>query len=145
MAENFITTLSSLSPARQNIIIANAQANGQTPEEYLVSRGGVNPVTGKYGDSYDPAVDLTDAEYLAAIQGKTGAAAGAAINAAVEAKRLANAPKPNPVFDAPLTPKVTTTTTTGTTSTATSSERANTIAVLQDRFNPYTASYLAGL
>ena len=86
MADNFVTTLASLPSGTQRVITANAQSQGISPEAYLASRGGVNPVTGKYGDSYDPTRDLTDAEYKAAIAGKTGPAIGAAINAATAAK-----------------------------------------------------------
>lgn len=89
MADNFVTTLASLPSGTQRVIAANAQSQGISPEAYLASRGGVNPVTGKYGDSYDPARDLTDAEYKAAIAGKTGAEIGAAINAATAAKNQA--------------------------------------------------------
>ena len=89
MADNFVTTLASLPSGTQRVITANAQSQGISPEAYLASRGGVNPVTGKYGDSYDPTRDLTDAEYKAAIAGKTGAAIGAAINAATAAKNQA--------------------------------------------------------
>jgi len=89
MADNFVTTLASLSSGAQRAIIANAQSQGTSPEAYLASRGGVNPVTGKYGDSFDAKRDLTDAEYKAAIAGKSGAALGAAINAATAAKNQA--------------------------------------------------------
>ena len=82
----FVTDLSALSAANQRVISANAASQGVTPDQYLASRGGVNPVTGKFGDSYDPTRDLTDAEYKAAIAGKTGAALGAAINEATAAK-----------------------------------------------------------
>jgi len=81
MAENFVTNLSQLNPSSKSVIVANAKASGQTPEEYLVSRGGVNLVTGQYGDAYDPATSLTDAEYLAA-----SASGGAGINAATTLK-----------------------------------------------------------
>lgn len=86
MADNFVTDISALSAANKRVITANAASQGLTPDQYLQSRGGVNPVTGKYGDSYDPTRDLTDAEYKAATAGKTGAALGAAINAATAAK-----------------------------------------------------------
>lgn len=89
MAENFITTLASLPSGIQSAIAANAQSQGISAEAYLASRGGVNPITGKFGDSYNPAKDLTDAEYQAAIAGKTGAAIGAAIGAATSAKNQA--------------------------------------------------------
>jgi len=71
MSENFTTNLSKLNADSKSVIIANASASGQTPEQYLASRGGVNLVTGQYGDAYDPATSLTDAEYLAARAGGT--------------------------------------------------------------------------
>ena len=86
MADNFVTNLSELSSGIQRVIASNAASQGLTAEAYLASRGGVNPVTGKFGDSYDPTRDLTDAEYRTAIAGKTGAALGAAINTATAAK-----------------------------------------------------------
>jgi len=86
MADNFLTNLSGLSSTTQRVIASNAASQGLTAEAYLVSRGGVNPVTGKFGDSYDPNRDLTDAEYKAATAGKTGVALGAAINTATAAK-----------------------------------------------------------
>lgn len=89
MADNFVTTLASLPTGTQRVIAANAQSQGVSPEAYLASRGGINPVTSKFGDSYDPTRDLTDAEYKAAIAGKSGAALGAAINAATAAKNQA--------------------------------------------------------
>jgi len=89
MADNFVTDINGLNAATKNVIAANAESQGLSASEYLASRGGVNPVTGKYGDSYDPNRDLTDAEYQAAIKGKTGAALGAAINEATAAKNQA--------------------------------------------------------
>jgi len=86
MADNFVTSLSALPKATQSVLAENAKSQGVTAAEYLASRGGVNPVTGKYGDSYNPKTDLTDAEYLAATSGKSGIAAGQAINAAIQAK-----------------------------------------------------------
>jgi hypothetical protein len=86
MADNFVTNLSELSSGTQRVIASNAASQGLTAEAYLASRGGVNPVTGKFGDSYDPTRDLTDAEYRTAIAGKTGAALGASNNAATAAK-----------------------------------------------------------
>jgi len=86
MAENFVIDVNALSATNKRVISANAQSQGLTPEAYLASRGGVNPVTGKFGDSYDPNRDLTDAEYKAATAGKTGVALGAAINTATAAK-----------------------------------------------------------
>ena len=84
--EIFNTEMAKLSATNQNIIKENAQNQGLTAQEYLLSRGGVNPVTGMYGDSFNPAVNLTDAEYKTAIAGKTGAAQGAAVNAAQQEK-----------------------------------------------------------
>ena len=85
--EVFNTDVSQFNTDIQNILRENAQSQGLTAQEYLLSRGGVNPVTGKYGDSFDPQLDLTDAEYRAAIAGKTGVAQGEAINAAQKAKQ----------------------------------------------------------
>jgi hypothetical protein len=86
MPDNFLTDLSKLSSGVQRTIAANAESQGISAADYLESRGGVNPVTGKYGDSYNPKTDLTDAEYQAAIAGKSGTDAGAAITAALRAK-----------------------------------------------------------
>jgi hypothetical protein len=86
MADSFVTDLSGLDATTKKVIAANAESQGITAEQYLASRGGVNTVTGKYGDSYVATRDLTDAEYLAAVAGKTGVARGAAINAATAAK-----------------------------------------------------------
>jgi hypothetical protein len=82
----FTTDINSIPAARRSVLEANAQGQGMTAAEYLASRGGLNLVTGKFGDSYDPAKDLTDAEYTAALKGKTGIERGAAINAATAAK-----------------------------------------------------------
>jgi hypothetical protein len=76
----------------QTLAIAKSNAApGQTAEEYLASRGGVN-AAGYYGDSWNAELNLTDAEYMKALSdakaaGKTGAALGAAINAATQAKQ----------------------------------------------------------
>jgi hypothetical protein len=86
MAEKFNVKLSELSPTNKSVIEANAASQGISAQQYLESRGGVNPVTGMYGDSFNPATDLTDAEYKAAIAGKTGIAQGQAINAAQQEK-----------------------------------------------------------
>jgi hypothetical protein len=82
MADQFLTDINSLSKGTQEVLAANAKSQGITAEEYLASRGGVNPVTRKYGDSYDPNLDLNDAEYMAAVAGKTGLDQGKALNAA---------------------------------------------------------------
>ena len=52
----------------------------------IEARGGVS-ASGYYGDSWSAANNLTDAEYRAAIAGKTGVDQGKAINAATQAKR----------------------------------------------------------
>ena len=86
MAEKFNVKLSELSPTNKSVIELNAASEGISAQEYLTRRGGVNPVTGMYGDSFNPAFNLTDAEYKAAIAGKVGAAQGAAVNAAQQEK-----------------------------------------------------------
>jgi hypothetical protein len=86
MADQFSTDLNDLSKAARGVIEANAKSQGITAQEYLESRGGVNPVTKKFGDSYNPNFDLNDAEYTAALAGKTGLATGQALNAARAAK-----------------------------------------------------------
>ena len=86
MADNFNVKLSELSPLDRSVIEANAASQGISPQQYLSNRGGVNPVTKKFGDSYNPAFDLTDAEYIAAVSGKTGVAQGEAINKAQREK-----------------------------------------------------------
>ena len=64
---------------------AAALARGTVTKEQLEARGGIN-ASGYYGDSWNPETSLTDEEYAAAAAGKTGAALGAALNAAVAAK-----------------------------------------------------------
>jgi hypothetical protein len=68
---------------------AAAIAAGVATRAEIEARGGVS-AAGYYGDSFNPATSLTDAEYAAAIAGKTGAAQGAAINDAVNKKMLAS-------------------------------------------------------
>jgi hypothetical protein len=80
----FTTDIESIPVARRKNLEANAQSQGMTAAEYLASRGGLNLVTGTFGDSYNPDKDLTDAEYLA-IKAK-GGKVGAALNAATAAK-----------------------------------------------------------
>jgi hypothetical protein len=80
----FTTDINSIPVSRRKNLEVNAQGSGMTAAEYLASRGGLNLVTGKFGDSYDPAKDLTDAEYLA-IKAQ-GGNVGAAINAATDKK-----------------------------------------------------------
>jgi hypothetical protein len=89
MAEQFSKEIKSLSKSNQEILAANAKSQGMTAEEYLASRGGINPVTNMFGDSFDPNKSLSDAEYKAAIAGKTGLERGKAINAATSAKMQA--------------------------------------------------------
>jgi len=89
MADQFSKEIKSLSKSNQEILAANAKSQGMTAEEYLASRGGINPVTNMYGDSFDPNKSLSDAEYKAAIAGKTGLERGKAINAATAAKMQA--------------------------------------------------------
>jgi len=101
MAEKFNVKLSELSPANKSAIEANAASQGISAQEYLTSRGGVNPVTGKYGDSYNPIFDLTDAEYKTALAGKTGVAQGQSLNAAAEAKRQSVLGASGTAFKAP--------------------------------------------
>jgi hypothetical protein len=101
MAEQFLTDINSLSKGTQEVLAANAKAQGITAEEYLASRGGVNPVTRKYGDSYDPNLDLNDAEYMAAVAGKTGLDQGKALNAA-RAKKVQAYIAANPTSQAAI-------------------------------------------
>ena len=65
-----------------------AMQNLGLTKEYIESRGGVN-ASGYYGDSWNANLNLTDAEYQAAVRGKTGVEQGKAINAAQEAKQAA--------------------------------------------------------
>ena len=68
---------------------AAAIAAGVATKAEIEARGGVN-ASGYYGDSYNPQTSLTDAEYAAAVAGKTGAAAGAAVNEAINKKMAAS-------------------------------------------------------
>ena len=68
-----------------------AIAAGVASKAEIEARGGVN-AAGYYGDSWSSQSNLTDAEYLAAISGKTGAAQGAAVNAATAEKIAKNFP-----------------------------------------------------
>lgn len=79
------TDLNKLSANSQRIAELNAASQGMTAQQYVTSRGGINTVTGKYGDSVK-TTDLTDEEYLAAVAGKTGTDRGKAINDASMAK-----------------------------------------------------------
>ena len=87
---NTAATVSQLPASTQRIIDINAAAQGMTSEQYLASRGGVNPVTGFYGDAANANL-LTDAEYLAARSGTSGLGSGAALNKAYAKKTFDNA------------------------------------------------------
>jgi hypothetical protein len=52
---------------------AAAIRSGVATKAEIDARGGIN-AAGYYGDSWSSKSNLTDAEYLAAISGKTGAA-----------------------------------------------------------------------
>ena len=83
------TDLNKLSANSQRIAELNAASQGMTAQQYVTSRGGINTVTGKYGDSVR-ATDLTDAQYQAAVAGKTGTDRGLAIGTAT-AQNIYNA------------------------------------------------------
>jgi hypothetical protein len=87
MTANFVTDISQLSKASQDVLASNATGYGLTPQQYLDKRGGVNPLTHKYGDFYNPNMDLTDEEYTAAIAGLSADKVGAAINSATRTKQ----------------------------------------------------------
>ena len=74
--------------AKNPAIIANAAAQGMTPEQYIESRGGVN-ASGYYGDSYGinsaDKVSLSDEEYAAALGTRT-ATSGSTVNKALAEK-----------------------------------------------------------
>ncbi len=75
------TNVNDLSANSQRVAALNGASQGMTAQEYITSRGGVNTTTGKYGDSV-ATTDLTDAQYLAAVAGKTGTDRGLAIGTA---------------------------------------------------------------
>jgi hypothetical protein len=79
----FVTDITALPAETQRILAVNAKGQGLTAEQYLISRGGVNPITSLYGDSYKEGVSLTDAEFLAAAgdAGKLNATMAAKENA----------------------------------------------------------------
>jgi hypothetical protein len=83
------TDLNKLSANSQRIAELNAASQGMTAQQYVTSRGGINTVTGGYGDSVR-ATDLTDAQYQAAVAGKTGTDRGLAIGTAT-AQNIYNA------------------------------------------------------
>jgi hypothetical protein len=62
-------------------------APGQTAQQYIESRGGIN-ASGYYGDSYSSTQNLTDEEYAAAVaSAPAGTLTGFAVNAATTKKR----------------------------------------------------------
>ena len=89
-ADTATTTISQLPENIQKVINTNAASQGLTGQQYLESRGGVNPVTGFYGDAPNAKL-LTDAEYLAARSGTSGLGSGAALNKAYAKKTFDNA------------------------------------------------------
>jgi len=89
-ANTATTTISQLPENIQRTINANAASQGLTGQQYLESRGGVNPVTGFYGDAANAKL-LTDAEYLAAKSGTSGVGSGIALNKAYAKKTFDNA------------------------------------------------------
>lgn len=72
-------------------IAALNAAPGQTAQEYLASRGGVN-AAGYYGDSWKSTQNLSDTQYAAAIAGsKGGVSAGSAVNVSTAKLQYDNA------------------------------------------------------
>jgi hypothetical protein len=88
----FVKDFNSLSASQQAVMTANGKSQGMTGAEYLASRGGINTVTNKYGDSYTEGLDLTDAEYQEALA-KGGVTA---LNEAITAKQDTYNKKNNP-------------------------------------------------
>ena len=129
MADNFITDINSIPAARRKNLESNAKSQNMTAAEYLASRGGLNLVTGKFGDSYDPTKDLTDAEYLAVKA--QGGNVGANLNAAANKKAG--------ITDVPVSGGATTTTTDAATAAAAADKAARTSAytILYNEFNKY--------
>jgi hypothetical protein len=113
-------TFTAVKPSEETLRLAKANAApGQTAEQYLASRGGVN-AAGYYGDSWNAKNNLTDAEYFKVLNdaraaGKTGAQLGAAINEATMAKQgISNTPNPLNPPTVITSPTGNTTLTTGT-------------------------------
>jgi len=80
-----------LSAGTKSVIEANAKSQGMSPEQYYEMRGGVNRA-GYFGDAYTSAATagtpyLSDEQYFAALEGKTGTDRGAAINLATAKNR----------------------------------------------------------
>lgn len=112
---------------------ADAIAKGIATKEEIEARGGVN-ASGYYGDSWNPNTSLTDAEYAEAIAGKTGADAGAAINAAIDAK-VAKSNPPSGNVNKDSSPSISTASTL-------SAEAQDAYALLKSVFNKYNLSSL---
>jgi hypothetical protein len=91
MAIDPVTGKAIIDPAFKRDLTAEAAAiaAGVATKAEIEARGGVN-AAGYYGDSFDSKTSLTDAEYAAAIAGKTGAAQGAAVNEAINKKVVAS-------------------------------------------------------
>jgi hypothetical protein len=73
----FVRSAAAEAQAMKDLGLTKAQIN---------ARGGVS-ASGYYGDSWNANLNLTDAEYRAAVAGKTGVEQGKAINAATQAKQ----------------------------------------------------------
>ena len=87
MSNKLVTDITQLPQDTQRILASNATEYGLTPQQYLDRRGGVNPLTHKYGDSYNPNMDLTDEEYTAATAGLSADSLASAAESATRAKR----------------------------------------------------------
>ena len=120
---------------------AAAIAAGVATKAEIEARGGVN-ASGYYGDSYNPTTSLTDAEYQAAVAGKTGAEQGAAINAALNAK-LASLPSAGASGGAAAGASTGTGVGTGTTSTSGATQR-DAIAAISALLSSYGIGDLSG-
>jgi len=85
-------TFTPVRPSKNVLEVAKLNAApGQTAEQYLASRGGVN-AAGYYGDSWSAKTNLTDTEYAnvlaqARATGQTGVGLGNAINTATAKKQ----------------------------------------------------------
>jgi len=127
---------------------------GMTKAE-IDARGGVS-ASGYYGDSWNANVNLTDAEYRAAVAGKTGVAQGEAIQAATQAKQQkffqesgTGYQAPNGVFYKDIDSARAAGALSGTASNSNLSNNAidkntrDAYAIIEDTFNSYGLSELA--
>jgi hypothetical protein len=87
----FVRNAAAEAQAIKNLGLTQAEIN---------ARGGVS-ASGYYGDSFNAQVNLTDAEYAAAVKGKTGIAQGEAINAAQKAKQQKSLAESGTAYRAP--------------------------------------------